>query len=82
VSRHHRAERTDEEPWLVPCTVQTTEGAEQMELRIGESDGWVFLMPPNGKPLWLTAVGHCDVLAHFVLLAANRASYRPRPKST
>jgi hypothetical protein len=78
--RHHGVERNDEQPWLVPCIVQATEGAEQAELRIGESHGRVFLVPPHGKPLWL-AVGHCDLLAHFVLLAANRASYARRPGS-
>jgi hypothetical protein len=75
---HQRAERNDEEPWLVPCIAQTTEGAQKTELRIGESRGRVFLVLPHGKPLWL-AVGHCDLLAHFVLLAANRASYTHRP---
>lgn len=78
---HHAARRQDTEPWLVQCLIQGAEGAEQTQIRIGYSEGTVYLAPVDGKPVWFT-YGRADELAHFLLLAANHASYHAPRKGS
>lgn len=74
----HRKHAEDQQPWTVLCHVEDGGQVVDAELLVDAVNGTVSLELPGGPTCQLN-VGESDRLAHFVLRAANTASWhRPR----
>jgi hypothetical protein len=74
VAHHAVAGNQDDQPWTVPCIIESPEGTTESELRIGTNAGLTYLVVEGEKPIWFK-YGVSDLVAHFFLLAGNEASH-------